>query len=228
MKDKYVESDSARPEKVRIYYTDPRRGAGHLAQGKAVAKKLEVILGKDAGGEWITRADGTLTSPSGNVELINFDTKFAGPRGVEHYNRAFNSFRGDPAKSKSKYAKYISEYVRFYGSLDRKRMVKELSEPGVLPVFANPQLGWVAQKAGVSMASPCRLIRLPGGPWTRPCCSGEGARGISLQKLRPMSSSTSTGRSSIAPGLCRISPLKILRRTSRLPCAMPFPASASR
>tara|TARA_Y100000310_G_scaffold294889_1_gene325736 strand:- start:781 stop:3312 length:2532 start_codon:yes stop_codon:yes gene_type:complete len=119
------------PKKVVIYYTDPRRGAGHEFQGKAVAAKLEAALGK------------------GNVELVNFDKEFGNRKILESYNKSFNAFRSDPAKSQAKKLPYVINYVRFYRSVDAEKVRKAMNVKGVQPVFANPQLAWVAQRAGV-------------------------------------------------------------------------------
>jgi hypothetical protein len=120
---------SKKPERVTIYYTDPRRGAGHLAQGGAVKEALARI-GIEA-------------------DLVNFDTEFGNKKVLEQYNMKFNRFRADPKKSAVNRLAYMKAYYDFYESIDKKKMAEAMGQKGTLPVYANPQLAWSANKGGI-------------------------------------------------------------------------------
>jgi UDP-N-acetylglucosamine:LPS N-acetylglucosamine transferase len=191
-----------RPERVRIYYTDPRRGAGHLAQGKAVKKKLEEILGKK---DKLGRD---------TVELINFDAEFSGPRGVDPYNKAFNKYRGDPQKSLAGRSKYLLEYVRFYGSLDQKKMVRSMSEKGVMPIFANPQLGWSAQRGGITHGISMQTDQAPWKGMDPTMFRGRSQRHIASESAKSEffeQHNTLKDRTRIVPDLATEDPPKNLK-----------------
>jgi hypothetical protein len=118
------------PKEVVIYYTDPRRGAGHEAQGKAVLRKLKAMGVK--------------------ARLVDFDNRYVDPEVLKSYNETFNRYRGSKDKGLSKKLPYLADYVRAYTTLDTDKLRKDMNRPGVLPVFANPQLQWSAQRAGVT------------------------------------------------------------------------------
>lgn len=86
---------------ILIYYTDPRRGHGHYAQGKALANKLR--------------------SRGHQVRLINFDKEFGDPARLKKLNESFSqALRGKKgAALRLARAKHLAgAHFPFYANID--------------------------------------------------------------------------------------------------------------
>jgi hypothetical protein len=151
------------PKKVLVYHTDPLRGAGHLSQGKALVDALK-RKGVDA-------------------ELRNFDKEFVDPKMLANYNAAFKQYYENPTRANS--LKNIKAFLATYHTdkgINSEKMVREMTAPGVLPVFANIQLGWTAQTRGVDHGigihtdqAPWKNVDPEGGP------VGRGMRHVAVE-----------------------------------------------
>ena len=87
---------------ILIYYTDPKRGHGHYAQGKALANRL-----KKRGHE---------------VRLINFDKEFGDPEKLKSLNESFGkALRGE----KSRASHITTHHLPFYASIDFKALKRQ-------------------------------------------------------------------------------------------------------
>ena len=117
-----------KPKKVRIYFTDPGRGSGHWAQGNALGAALE--------------------RRGVPVEYKNFDDAFTDPEDMQKFLGAFRShYRNpNPLTLSKRIAGWFNVYYgpRFKGDL----LKKDMTEKGVLNVFANTGLGWAAKRHG--------------------------------------------------------------------------------
>ncbi len=115
-------------KKIKVYYTDPHRGAGHWAQGKAIVEALE-RLGVDA-------------------ELVNFDEEYIKPEYLERGRKNFQRFYNNPTHLN--WLANVDSYKQMHGpGILKEKLVRDLSDPKVQPVFANVHLGHTAQKFGV-------------------------------------------------------------------------------
>lgn len=145
--EKAVIKTSKPVKKVRIYYTDPTRGSGHLIQGKALR---EAFIRKG-----FSRDD---------VELINFDREFTDDKARKAYVAAFKRHYGGGQAGGTK-ASLISSWLRMYHGpgLKSQKLKAQMTADGVLPVLANPSLGWTAQRHGVQNAVIMHTDQMPWG-----------------------------------------------------------------
>lgn len=141
--------------KVTLYYSDPRRGAGHMAQAQALADSL-----RKQGAE---------------VKMVNFDMEFVKraphemerdvktgehkvtPKSLEDYNNSYSEWAANPEKE----SLHVSAHHKFYGdSVDTEKVKTSFDEPS-RKVLTNVGLQIRANDTG----KPSFLLHTDQHPW---------------------------------------------------------------